>query len=314
MSIKRPEGGEHHEPPKDKSVEQREPEKPVQEILEDWIEFPRVKIIKEDEDTYTVEYNGEEVAINKAEMEHQGGAYYPGGGTPTIELRQQIQQVLQPMHGLFLDREIPAEFREAIIFHELREREHSGDEDPHQRAVHDEILYVIKHFSPELRRQYFEFAEKEREEKSPQKEINPEELLQHIEANGLVISQNYLEKDEETEELVLEWSNDMDVRLPNGHAEARIRVEINNANKWFADIGFNEREFGPKFQLSDSIKAELENADFEIQEIKGGLPRIFHKHEINLDNRNGRTFQRSVRTVAEKAKALLEIMNKAEQK
>jgi hypothetical protein len=285
MTIKRPEGGEHHEPPKEQQDEQKETEKPVQEILEEWIEFPRVKILREDEETYTVEYNGEEVTINKAEMEHQGGAYYSSGGSPTIELRQQMQQVLQPMHGLFLDREIPQEFREAIIFHELREREYSGFEDAHQRAVHDEILYVLKHFSPELRKQYFEFAEKEREEKSPQREINPEELFQLIEANGLEIMGHDFEEDEEQEnKLIANWANGIEVVLEENRLGVEALIEI-------------EEDVKGNYKASIYIGSERDP-----------------EASLKFDNRNPRTLQRSVSKIAEKAKALLEEANKTEQK
>lgn len=278
---KTPEGGEHHEPPTERQIEQKEPEKPVQEILEEWIEFPRVNIIKEDEDTYTVEYNGEEVTINKAGMEHQGGAY-SGGGTPTIELRQQMLQVLQPMHGLFLDREIPPEFREALIFHELREQEYGGFEDAHQRAVHDEILYVLKHFSPELRKQYLEFAEKEREEKSPQREINPEELLQLLEANGLEIWEHNFEEDEDGK-LFLPETNWLQIEV--GIKGKPIKVLLS-----FDDI------------QEGYVSVQAEPYDFD--------PEIIMK----VDNRNSRTLKWSVSKIVEKAKALLEEANKTEQK
>jgi len=286
MSIKRPEGGEHYEPPNEQPEAKREPEKPVQEILEDWIEFPRLKILTEDEETFTVEYDGRETKVNKAEIKHQGAAFHPGGGgAPSMGLRLQMKQVLQPMHGFFLDRDIPQEFREVMIFHELREAEYGG-EDAHQRAVHDEILYVIKHFAPELRKQYFEFAEKEREEKSPQRKLNPEELLQLIEANGLQIwSHNFETFDEDKEpedgdELFPSWSNEIEVVLPETRKKALIVIEeIDNEGNYETSIQLEPYEFGSEVKL-------------------------------RFDNRNPRTFQRSVLRITEKAKALLEEANK----
>lgn len=286
MSIKRPEGGEHHEPPQEQPEAKREPEKPVQEILEDWIEFPRLKILDEDEESFTVEYDGKETKVNKAEMKHQGAAFYSGGGgAPSMELRLQMQQVLQPMHGFFLDRDIPQEFREVLIFHELREAGYGG-EDAHQRAVHDEILYVMKHFPPELRKEYFEFAEKEREEKSPQRKLNPEELLQLIETNGLQIwSHNFEAFDEdkipeEGDELFPSWSNEIEVVLaeepPPIKAKALIVIEeIDNEGNYEAFVDLEPYGVGSVVKLK-------------------------------FDNRNPRTFQRSVSKITEKAKALLE--------
>lgn len=283
MSIKRPEGSEHHEPPSEQPEEKREPEKPVQEILEDWIEFPRLKILDEDEETFTVEYDGRETKVNKAEMKHQDAAFYSGGGgAPTMELRLQMQQTLQPMHGFFLDQDIPQEFREVLIFHELRESEYGG-KDAHQRAVHDEILYVIKHFPPELRKQYIEFAEKEREEKFPQRELNPEELLQLIKASGLQVwSHNFETFDEskepeEGDKLFPSWSNQIEVTLPDVKTKALIVIEETNN--------------GENYEVS----VQLEPFGFIEPDV-----------ELKFDNRNPRTLQRSVSKITKKAKALLE--------
>ncbi len=280
MPIKRPEGGEHHEPPTEKQIEQKEPEKPVQEILEEWIEFPRVNILRENDETFTVEYNGEEITISKEEMKHEMGAFHAGSGSPAMQVRLEIRQELQPLHGLFLDRDIPTEFREALIFHELREKEYSGFEDAHQRAVHDEILYVLKHFSPELRKQYLEFAEKEREEKSPQMEIDPEELLQLLEANGLEVGQGNLEEDEHGKLFLPEtdW--------------LQIHVGIKGKQTW-ALLSFDDIQEG-------YVSIQIEPYSFE--------PEIVMKY----DNRNSRTLKWSVSKIAEKAKALLETGKKQE--
>jgi len=59
------------------------------------------------------------------------------------------------------DSDAPYEFILPMIFHEIREKEYadSGMNNPHERALNDEILFVLKNLKPEERDRYFKFAE-----------------------------------------------------------------------------------------------------------------------------------------------------------
>lgn len=169
------------------------PEQSVQKILADWIKFPRVKIIGEDDNTYTVNYGEEEYTFSKEEMEGEMGEY--AAGCAVMEITQTVRQELRSAHGFFLDLDIPPEFREAIIFHELREKEYAGEEDAHQKAVHDEILYITKHFSLKLRKQYLKLMGKERERavrKKQTEERNNEEISLQMPLNPEEISRDIM--------------------------------------------------------------------------------------------------------------------------
>ena len=56
----------------------------------------------------------------KEEMGGEMGEY--AAGCAVMEMAQTVRQELQSVHGFFLDLDIPPEFREAIMFHELREK------------------------------------------------------------------------------------------------------------------------------------------------------------------------------------------------
>jgi hypothetical protein len=49
---------------------------------------------------------------------------------------------------------------EVIIFHEIRENfyREMNIENPHEQAVHDEILYAMKHLSIDQQQSYFVWA------------------------------------------------------------------------------------------------------------------------------------------------------------
>ncbi len=49
------------------------------------------------------------------------------------------------------------EFMEVMMFHEIREMEYAKTDldNAHDRAVNDEILYVLKHFEPKQQKAFF---------------------------------------------------------------------------------------------------------------------------------------------------------------
>lgn len=71
----------------------------------------------------------------------------------------------------FQDQSAPREFWEIMIFHELEEskRRARGEENPHQEAVHAEILYALRHFDSEKQQRYFSWVREYRAAKPPVK-------------------------------------------------------------------------------------------------------------------------------------------------
>ncbi len=119
-------------------------------------------VLEETPDAYRAQYGTETYEIAKDNKSH-----FSGAGAQGIRIRQEMRTEMRisPAHGIFQDEEMPAEFKEVSIFHEIREREYSqaGFDDAHERAVNDEILYVQKYFSEELQQRYFDFADEYRE-------------------------------------------------------------------------------------------------------------------------------------------------------
>jgi len=126
------------------------------------IKFSRVKILEVTELAYRVEFVGKEYEITKDEESHfESFCSGPSGlsGGMGLSLRQTLELVQAP--GIFQDENAPEEFMEAMMLHEIREKEYAeaGFDDAHDRAVHDEMLYALKYFDPEKRQEYFDFAE-----------------------------------------------------------------------------------------------------------------------------------------------------------
>jgi len=134
------------------------------------VDFPRVKIIKETPEAYLVKFGAENIEVRKSDetyFESESGS--SGPASHGMALCQEIRQLLLPVNGIFQDEEAERKFAEVMIFHELREKEYDEtalEDDPdvsaHQKAVHDEILYVLKHLPPADQEEYFRFADKYR--------------------------------------------------------------------------------------------------------------------------------------------------------
>jgi len=119
------------------------------------IQIPQVRVLSEDDDVLIVEFNGEEQEVHKSDKTY----FY---ARPTNSGNGQMSQsmALELWSGVFLDRDVPKEFRELFILHELREREYdeASLKGAHERAVNDEVLYSLKFLTPELRERYSEFV------------------------------------------------------------------------------------------------------------------------------------------------------------
>ena len=110
----------------------------VSEQIRDLIEIDRLRIIEVDKSSYLVKLGSREYEVRRGEV----SAFIREGNN--------IEQ----------DDLVPDEFKEIMMFHEIREKEYyeAGFKDAHERAANDEVLYVLKFFPPELQKKYFEFA------------------------------------------------------------------------------------------------------------------------------------------------------------
>lgn len=128
-------------------------------LIRKMVRFGRVKILEVMEGGYRVKYNGNEITIADHEESHWAGS--SGGGCGMgMELRQTISLTLVPESGIYQDRNAPEQFIEIMMFHEIREKEYAeaGFEDAHERALRDEALYILQHFTGEGQRTYLEWA------------------------------------------------------------------------------------------------------------------------------------------------------------
>src|SRR3989338_8371341 len=99
--------------------------------LKKLISLERVRIIKEFPDSFQVAYGRERFVVDKDSTSHWSRESPVGGG---MSQKQRLEQRLEPLHGIFLDKEVPREFLEVMIFHEFREKEYAGAgfDDAHQ--------------------------------------------------------------------------------------------------------------------------------------------------------------------------------------
>jgi hypothetical protein len=146
----------------------------LSETIRELCDLPRVTVLSEDDDVFEVEYGGETISVVKSDetcfIAEGGGAASGSGADLSMSLRQNVAINT----GIFQD-ELAREFMEVMIFHELREREYkeAGLEDAHQRAVHDEILYIMAHL-PHKQAEYFAFAKEYRESRAAKPEDDNE--------------------------------------------------------------------------------------------------------------------------------------------
>ncbi|MBI4146298.1 hypothetical protein HY489_03095 [Candidatus Woesearchaeota archaeon] len=157
----------------------------LDDILRNNILLDRVEILGESDEDFLVRHGDSQYRITKgAESGWSGGIAVPG---IAIGIATRTEPTITPHSGAFQDASVPAEFREVMIFHELREREYvNHDFDPaeaHQRALNDEVLYVLKFFDLELQERYFEFAKQYRERKV--EEVKPEVKEPHAAAKSV---------------------------------------------------------------------------------------------------------------------------------
>ena len=110
--------------------------------LEDRINLPGIEIIEETEEGYRVNYDDEEVYISKSD-ESTFSLASPSNG---ISQEQSLRQFLVPRASITQDTDAPQEYLTAMMMHELREKEYAeaGFGNAHERALNDEVLFVLK--------------------------------------------------------------------------------------------------------------------------------------------------------------------------
>ena len=143
--------------------------------LTDLIDLHRVEVVEETEDAYQVRYGDMEYEIEKDAKTEWASATT----TSTVGLAVRLEQRLVPESGIFQDEEVPAAYKEVMMFHEIREKmyvEERGLETElaHQLALNDEILYVLKFFNKKEAKEYLTFAQKYREERRALHQKNQE--------------------------------------------------------------------------------------------------------------------------------------------
>lgn len=168
---------------------------PPRKELSDLIQLERVRIVEELDDAYKVKYGNDEYNIAKDSQSHwnNGMATHSNG----LELRQELRLV--PEHGIFQDEQAPAEFKEVMMFHEIREREYSeaGFDDAHERAMNDEVLYILKFFEQEKQKAYLTFAAKYRRGEQNSMRSLEQELLRLANEGPFLNQQQYAPEDYE---------------------------------------------------------------------------------------------------------------------
>ncbi len=129
--------------------------------IKDFIHLKRIKILEEDSDSYKIEYNSQIYEIAKDSESHfvQNSPSAPSMGL-TMVLEQRLEMCLVPETEIFQDEKAPQEFKEVMMFHEIREMEYknAGFDDAHIRAMNDEILYIQKFFDGKTQKKYLRFA------------------------------------------------------------------------------------------------------------------------------------------------------------
>jgi len=124
--------------------------------LADLINLERLEILDQDEHSYTVNYSGKEYEIVKSDTSCFNSASASSG----MRLCMKQQQLLE-VEGIFQDEDVPEEYKEVMMFHEIRESQYAevDFEDAHERAVNDEILYVMKFLGEERLEDYLSWVQ-----------------------------------------------------------------------------------------------------------------------------------------------------------
>lgn len=149
-----------------------EPKMELSDYVKEELTINRVRIVESKEKSYLIEYGGCSIEFLKSDetaftLGNENSRDYRAC-SPGNEMSQGLVLQLKPKMvrntEFFLEEDAPTDFKETMIFHELREAEYkeAGFLDGHQRAVNDEVLYALKFMDEQTRKDYFDFAIKTR--------------------------------------------------------------------------------------------------------------------------------------------------------
>ena len=206
-------------------------------------QLARLEFISEDENTIQVLYNGLQYEVEKGdETSFQ----------PTSSQRRGVTEIPWPsLQGdkenfyVSLDKQAPAEFREPMLFHELREIEYFMRNMPntHDMAIQDELAYIRMHFPPEYQAAFIEFAETSRTQ--AQEKLNQEKsALEEHEKKQLVWSQILKRRERKILEgldVVKGGSDDLVRYAPKGlSSQFAVRLEQENPDDFLSSTVMEE--------------------------------------------------------------------------
>jgi hypothetical protein len=143
-----------------------DPSSENQELIDEvreLVTIPRLEILNEDEARYRVRFGDKEYEITKGTE----SKFLSGGGGGGIGLSLAPSLTFRLGLSISQDENVPDEFKQVMIVHEIRELDYksAGLEDTHERAMNDEILYVLKYFDQNQQLSYFAFASEYRANK-----------------------------------------------------------------------------------------------------------------------------------------------------
>jgi hypothetical protein len=236
--------GRGGEIPGDELPEQATERKNREELLRELISIPRLEILEETEEFFTVKLGEEEFHVAKSS---ESSFTVAGTSGARLAQRLEIRQVMLPDVGIFQDEEAPKEFKEVMILHEIREMEYkkAGFQDAHKRAMQDEVLYILKYFKPDLQQSYLEFARKYREitQKSFDEEIRFGPVLNENDVDSL--RYYFFEHGSD-------WAKGfLEDRKPSGIVLSKLRSEIQNSIRESKEAERTEdRKFYKKLSVS----------------------------------------------------------------
>ena len=137
--------------------------------IADLINLDRVKIKEETEESFIVKYKKDTYEIKK----DKSADFMGGPAEPRMMQAMNLEQHIEiiPETRVLGDKSIPLEYKEVMMFHEIREQEYANHDfkDAHERAVNDEILYIMKFFDEKTRDGYLAFAAEQRAGQRPKK-------------------------------------------------------------------------------------------------------------------------------------------------
>jgi hypothetical protein len=128
--------------------------------MKDIISFPRLEILKETDSSYLIKVGDKVFEIKKGKesfLDLTDISVVTG-----IGVRQELRKALSAYSPTKRNNKTTQNYQEADIFHDIREDEYkdAGFMDAHRRAMHDLILYVLKHFQPGTQTAYLRYATK----------------------------------------------------------------------------------------------------------------------------------------------------------